>query len=555
MKDSTKQGDRNAEVRSDPVEPLLQSLTLREKIGQTVQVCLTRQILDGRLEDYFAEYPVGSVFTGGEIIKQADEKSDGIRALLARCNDANSFPLLVAGDLESGAGAAVADKTRFPTLLALGSTDDESLAYEYGKYTALEGRSAGFNWTFSPVVDLMLNWLNPIVSNRGLGDDPERVLALANAIIAGLQDHGIAACAKHFPGDGVDFRDQHLITSTNSLSEERWWQLYGKVFQSVIDQGAMTVMSGHIALPWMDPVRSSSGRPRPASVSAPILTELLRNKLGFEGVVVSDALIMAGYVGWSKHDERLIEAFAAGNDVMLWPDKRYYGLMEQAIDDGRLSMDRLDTSVRRILRLKQKLGLLGDHCAWRDDSVKGDQYSSEAVDLSRRVAEKSITLVRNRKQLLPLDCQQVKRLLLHVAIPPGVNDWYIDLLVSLIEARGIEVTQHRNGNCLEVYNMEEAGHSWDAYVVVYSLQNHKIKNTVRPVAELGEVMWAQQYTELLEPIAISLNTPYLLFDNPYMDTLINAYSFSAETISALDRALFGEIRFNEHSPVNLEVIP
>ncbi len=546
------------ETNKDPIEALIQSMSLREKIGQTVQLGLNSRFYQGEaLEEYLAEYPVGSVFCGGEIITHAEGKAATLREQLARVQRASKFPLLVAGDLEAGAGQAVADKTRFPMLMSLAACDDESMAYEYGKYTALEGREAGFNWTFAPVVDVQKNWLNPIVTNRGMGDDAGRVARLAGAVIQGMQDHGLAACAKHFPGDGVDFRDQHLTTSVNSLTECEWWAQHGGVFQSVIDRGVQTIMPGHIALPWCDPVRAKSGRPRPATLSEPILTQLLRERMGFDGVLVTDALIMAGFVAWAPREERLLEAFIAGNDVMLWPEKDYYGLMERAIDSGRVSMERLDASVRRILKLKQKLGLLDlpDASQQFAPIVEDPIVREKAVELSSRVADQSITLVRNRENLLPLDAGKVRTVLLHSAIPEHVYDKHIDALAEKLEARGLEVTRHKNGNCLDVNKMEQAGQTWDVYLVVYSLQIHQMKNAVRPVGELGEVQWAQQYAETMKPITISLNTAYLTFDNPYLDTLVNAYNTHPTTIDALDRALFGEIPFNGQSPVELDPIP
>jgi beta-N-acetylhexosaminidase len=213
-----------SETEKQWVDKTLDSLTLREKIGQTVQEICHEDFCGDKesAREYFASYPLGSLYTGGEIIKGAGSSPDVIRSSVEMCQQASKLPLLIAGDLEYGVGSAVKGLTQFPVSLALGATDDEQLAHDYGRYTAQEGRSVGFNWTFSPVVDLLQNWLNPIVSNRSLGDDPKAVARMAGAIIRGLQEHGMAACAKHFPGDGVDFRDQHLVTSINSLPEDQW---------------------------------------------------------------------------------------------------------------------------------------------------------------------------------------------------------------------------------------------------------------------------------------------------------------------------------------------
>jgi beta-N-acetylhexosaminidase len=541
--------------KQDWLTQTLSSLTLREKIGQTIQeICPHLPPHDPELASaYFEENPIGSVFCGGEIIKGAGSDASTIRQSIDLFQKTSKVPLLVAGDLEYGAGASVSDLTVLPSALALGAANDESLAYEYGKHTAMEGKLAGFNWTFSPVVDLLQNWLNPIVSNRSLGDNPEQVSRIASALIRGIQDHGMAACAKHFPGDGVDFRDQHLVTTINSLSKEQWKANHGHVFQKMIDQGVCTIMPGHIALNWLEPV--GSNRPRPATVSKNILTHLLRNQMRFNGVIVSDALIMAGFTGWAKRENRLIEAFNAGIDIMLWPGHDYFHIMERAIDSGKVYMERLDASVRRIFILKARLGLLSP------DSETSTKPAPNAIELrasgqqvARNVAQKSITLVRNRSHLLPLSHGKIKRILVQIAAPPQLQPKvaaHIEQIIARLKARSLELTILKNGNCLDITKLEAEGKRWDAYLVFYSLQTHQIKNSARPVGEMAEVMWTQQTAESVEPIVISLGTPFLLHDMPYLNTLVNCYGTAPSTIEALDRALFGEIKFSEFSPVNL----
>jgi beta-N-acetylhexosaminidase len=545
------------------LDTTLKALTIREKIGQTVQEMGRADFLkdvDYTIE-HFSRYPYGSLFFGGEIVKGAGSSSSVIRESVQICQKASKIPLLVAGDLEYGAGAAVSDLTRFPHGLALGATNDQRLAYDFGRYTALEGRSVGFNWTFSPVVDLVHNWMNPIVSHRALGDNPEAVSRMARALNRGLQEHGMAACAKHFPGDGVDFRDQHFVTSINSLSEEQWWELYGAVFQSVIDDGVYTIMAGHIALPWREAIQENHKRPRPATTSRVLLTSLLRNEMKFEGVVVSDALIMAGFTGWAPKKQRLIESFNAGVDVMLWPGDSYFDLMVGALEGGLVSVKRLDESVRRIVDLKIRLGLISidrsylkSPVAIADSQLQRNEIESGACRLSDEIAQKSITLVRNRDRLLPLNLAKVRRVLLHIAIPAELSASdreHLDTFMACLKARGLELTILENGGCLDVQKMEEAGRTWDAYLVIYSLLGHQLKNTIRPTGAMAEVMWTQQNVETIRPITISLGTPFLLHDLPYLDTLINAYSTSLSTMRALDRALFGEIEFSSFSPVGI----
>jgi len=545
--------------RSGWVEKTLASLSLREKIGQTAQERMSgfpsRE--PAALQRYFEENPIGSLFCGGEIIKGSGASAEATRGNLRLCQKAGRIPLLIAGDLENGAGGAVRGMTVFPHMLALGAANDPRLAYEYGKYTALEGRAAGFNWTFAPVVDLLQNWQNPIVSNRCLGDAPDPVAALASAIIQGMQAHGMAACAKHFPGDGVDFRDQHLVVSVNSLSEEKWFESFGRVFEAVVRQGVYSVMTGHIALPWLEPMEKGQRRPRPATVSRKVITGLLRQRLGFDGLIVSDALEMAGFTGWAAYEQRIIEAFNAGNDVMLWPSAKYFDVMERALQDGRISPERLDESVRRVLMLKAALGLCGDVDAPESEETQtcAEVHSQDcgnggSREIAREVAAKSVTLVRDDLGRLPLKRENLRRVLVHKAIgstSPGRDS--IDRLVELLKARGLALTVLENGNCLDVWNLEEKGERWDAYLVIFDLQIHQWKNTVRPVGPMAEVMWTLQNTATNKPIVVSLGSPFLLRDMPFLDALINCYSPSEASMEALDKALFGEIPFTSYSPV------
>jgi beta-N-acetylhexosaminidase len=543
------------------VDRTLASLTLREKIGQTAQERLgpfENEQTDS-IERYFSQIPLGSVFCGGEIIKGAGASLKAIREGVESCQKASNIPLLVAGDLENGAGAAIKGMTMLPHTMALGAANDEALAHQYGQCIATGGRVAGFNWTFAPVVDLLQNWLNPVLSNRCLGDRPGPVGRLASAIIRGIQENGMAACAKHFPGDGVDFRDQHLITSVNSLSEKEWWENHGRVFSEVISAGVHTVMAGHIALPWLDPKEAKERRFRPATTARRILIGLLRERMGFSGVIVSDALEMAGFTGWAPYEERIIQAFNAGIDIMLWPSAKYLPVMERALNDGRVSIERLDESVRRILSLKATIGLCGrermDTHSEEVEVAKSDTDTNPDENCRTtacEVAKRSITLVRNDALLLPLDPSKARRILLHIAVNPlsGSRDC-LDAFAERLRARGISLDILENGNCLDVWNLEATGKRWDAYLVLFSLQVHQIKNAVRPVGPMAEVMWTLQNVETIRPIVVSLATPYLLNEMPFLDTLVNCYSTCEATIDALDKAIFGEAPFSIHSPVDI----
>ncbi|WP_228745348.1 glycoside hydrolase family 3 protein [Paenibacillus sp. S150] len=546
----------------DWVERTLASMSLREKIGQTMQDHAGRLPFRGTDEKalgaYLQKYPVGSFFIGGEVIQKAAGKAEDYRDWTELLQRISPNPLLFSGDLEFGAGSAVKSLTAFPPLLALAAADDEALAYEYGKFTALEGRAAGFTWALAPGTDLLLNWMNPVITTRCLGDDAKRAARLAAAVMRGMQDHGLAACAKHFPGDGVDYRDQHIVTTINSLSEEEWFATYGQVSQFMIDQGALSYMTGHIALPWMEGDMRRE-KPVPATVSERITTELLRKRMGFAGVVLSDALDMGGFLAWGDVGQRLVDCFNCGTDVLLWPGTEYFEVMEKAISEGAVSMERLEASVRRVLELKALLGVHRIDGQGRDplaapliNDKLPPPLDLEAKQLSRALAGRCITLVRNRGNVLPLNPETTRRVLVIMLnkVTEGRRYERMNLFVDHLLARGLQVDildEFEPPGTLRKW--EQSGIRWDAAFAPYFLPLHGMMNTARPVGEAAKAIWAMQHAETVKPIGISFATPYLLRDMPFLDTLVNAYSLHEETVELTVQALFGEMSFTGGSPV------
>ncbi len=530
----------------------LSSLSWREKIGQTCQLhgkdIANRN--EEELQAYFQSTPVGSLFLGSEVIQTNGDRAQLLHRFIHTCQGLSRVPLSIAGDLENGAGGAIRGLTSFPNLLALGAVDDEKAAYNYGKWTAIEARMVGFNWTFGPVVDLCLNWLNPVVNIRSLGQSPEKVARLAAALIRGCQEHGLSATAKHFPGDGVDSRDQHLCVSVNSLTEAEWFATFGKVYKSCFEAEVHSVMAGHIALPWLERGIATGRAPLPATTSSRILIGLLRERLGYEGVIVSDALIMAGFRGRaSSRRELIIEAFNAGIDVMLLPGADYFNLMEQAPDSGLISEERLNQSVERILAMKERQQ--APTLAPVEPVGPIIQPDKNAVAFSEQIAERSLTLVENRSALLPLRSKEIKRMQIRLATPRETDaEIRLRPLIDAMKTHGIVADLHINGNCLDLRKKEEANERFDALLVIFESWIHGLKNTMRPTGAMAECLWTIQGLETMQPIIVSFGSPYLLCDMPWADTYVNGYSLNQHTLQALDLALFGEIPFAGVSPVD-----
>ncbi|MDF2927424.1 MAG: hypothetical protein K0R57_6338 [Paenibacillaceae bacterium] len=570
------------------VQGMLDKMTLREKIGQTivqhVEHAFGRDLLQGidqdRVADFLDRYPVGGLFIGGEVIHQAYGDTGMYANLVQLFQQHSRLPLLVTGDLEAGAGSAVSTLTRMPGMLALGAAADTELAYRFGQYTALEGRMAGFNWNLAPVADLDLNDANPLTGTRTAGNDPAAVGRVVAAVIRGMQEHGMAACAKHFPGDGIDCIDQHVMTSVNSLSEESWQEKYGAIYRSVIDAGVRTVMLGHIALPWLDPWDEEKHRHRPATVSGRIVNGLLREQLGFRGVTVTDALNMGGFTGWGDYRSRMIDCVNSGADLVLWPGPAYIDVIEEAIVQGQIQPERLEESVARILRMKREMGLIQESGQGQapmesqaipfqaqapmesqatplSDQAPMDSQTItlQARTLAEEIAGRSITLRRNRRNLLPLQSAEVNRVLVVKARTSSAHpvERHMDSVIGHLRSRGLEVTvveRFDGWDCLEgIRHLEEKGHRWDACLVLACARSQTFPFATRPEGECARALWAVENADTIQPVYISMLSPHLTKEVPYAETLVDCYSADSFTCSMLVKALFGEAAFNEHSPI------
>jgi len=326
-------------------------------------------------------------------------------------------PPFVTCDLECGPGGVVKGFTTFPDLMALGSTDSEELAYEVGRVTALEGRSVGLNWSFAPCVDIATNPDSPVVSTRSAGCTPERVIATARGYLRGLQDHGFMATLKHFPGDGYSTYDQHLTTVVNPLSMSEWREGPGRVYRELIEAGAKTVMVGHISLPAYDDVDSQRGLYPPATLSKKLKVDLLRGELGFEGLIVSDAMGMGGVAGFRNVYEAYAVFLETGGDCILFPrvdEEKYYQEMRRFVEEGLLKESTVRDRAARMIAAKEDMGLFEEMpfhspIAWDRHRI-----------LAQKVVDESVTLVRDRQKTLPFRLTPQSRVL-HVILSPQAH--------------------------------------------------------------------------------------------------------------------------------------
>ncbi len=374
------------------VDETFGTLSTEDKVAQLLIPNLGSYEHQEVWEPFLADRALGGVFVGRA---DRDMHLGVLGKLQAQCR----IPMVVSADLEAGAGHVVHGGVPFPEPLAVAAANDTALAYTLGQAAAREGRHAGIHWTYAPVVDVNIHPDNPIANTRSLGDDPERVARLAQAILRGMQAHGLAACAKHFPGDGVDDLDHHVATSVNSLSKADWHRISGFTFRKAIEAGVWSVMIGHIALPAWDAEQDERGVYRPASMNAKLVTDLLRGELGFEGLIVTDDMNMGGVAGYTHRSARTVACIAAGCDMLLFPKPGDYDVLVEAVQSGVLSQARLDDAVRRILAFKARLNL---HQGDVFGSAVTAQERMDFEDASRQIAKNAVVVVRDLNRTLPL---------------------------------------------------------------------------------------------------------------------------------------------------------
>ena len=295
------------------VESTIASMTIEEKIGQLF-ICMTVNRDPQNIEMLCSKYHVGGVRWQGGTLNEIYEQNRLFQ-------EKSKIPVLIAANCEAGGNGAVKEGTLVATPAACGACSTTDVAREMGRVSGIEAAAVGCNWMFAPISDMLFNWRNTIVNTRSFGKDPDTVIAMNKAYMDGVAESNIACCSKHFPGDGVDERDHHLLMGCNDLSCDEWDQTFGKVYQSLITEGIESVMTGHICLP----AYSRKLRPdikdqeiMPATLAPELLNGLLREKLGFNGLIVTDASHMAGLSSAAPRSRQVPGTIAAGCDMFLF---------------------------------------------------------------------------------------------------------------------------------------------------------------------------------------------------------------------------------------------
>lgn len=528
----------------DWVRQTFRKLSPEEKIGQLINL----QIMPGDEAAIraFEQHPVGAV----SMIHFSDPVA--CQAALARIKRVSHIPTLVSADLEGGVTSGRLT-TIFPNQLGCAAANNLATYGQALDALSAELKALGIHWTFSPVLDVNHSFQSAIVGTRSYGSDPALISDMAQMHIDVFQRNGIATTAKHWPGEGYDDRDQHLVTTINPLELAQWNEIFGSLYSRAIDSGVLSIMSAHIALPAYAKSQGEEGVElyRPASVSKHLNLGLLRGELGFNGLIVSDATLMGGLESWGPRQHWLPEVIENGCDMVLFSQSLTEDIetLLTALQTGQLSLARLDESVVRVLGLKAKLGL---HLQSLTDVVEEpsiDLLKHQAI--MSRLSDLSITCVKDTQTVLPLSPARFACIWMFKEEnehPLGEDADFRIGIDDQLRAEGFEV-----------HVFDPARHSLDdcnnADLIIYAIAQESLLTKSRLYLDWAKLhggtlpgmrrFWWDKPTML-----ISFGHPYYLYDAPRMPCVINAYTATPQVQKALIEKLMGRSAFKGKSPVD-----
>ncbi len=534
------------------VEDTYESMTLEEKIGQ-----LFCPIEFSTEEDTLKKL-VEEKHIGGVLYREgAGEEIQNSHRILQKYS---KIPLLTASNLEMGGTGSASEGTYYGRQMLVAATNNVERAYQLGKVSCKEGAAVGVNWSFAPVVDIDYSFRNPITNVRTFGDDYERVLKMSEAYMKGAMEENVAVSIKHFPGDGVDERDQHLVTSVNTFGCKEWDETYGIIYQTLIEKGALTIMAGHIALPAYE--EAFDGKPSekiiPATLSKNLLQNLLRKKLGFNGLITTDATPMVGFCSAMERRLAVPLSIEYGCDVFLFnrsmeEDIKY---LNEGIEQGILSKERLEEAVLRILATKAALKL---HEKQKAGTLVPEKDALEVLsckehDLwAKECADEGITLVKDTQNLLPIHATKHKKVLLEILGDFPSNDRVYESFERLLTKEGFAVTKYIPESFhTPRETVEEFKSKYDLVIYIGNIENASNKTVTRIhwhtfFGSGNNVPW---FVEEVPALFVSVGNPYHLMDAPMIKTYINGYCNSEYVITAVVEKIMGRSKFKGINPID-----
>jgi len=547
--------------------PQISALTLREKIGQTVCVRENLMAKIPNLEEHLKQYPYGCMWAMGNQLNDNENMSEGTnksgkatgkayRETAKRLMAVTKVPILMAGNTESGFSSVFPELSHNMGEMAVAATDDEELIFEQAAAVAREMRASGVQWKWSPNVDT--DKMRPTgISGRCYSDDNERLIRYAVACVRGTQSEGVAVTVKHFPGkDNIEYRDSHVAPAVNRQSREWWEKTNGHIYRELFKRAdPWGIMPGHQGLPCVDNRRTPDGNFIPTTLSEKIITGLLKEELGYKGVVITDAIGMAALATLMPENELYVQLLLAGNDMILGPTEQatdnYIDVVEQAVLDGRIPMERIDDACERVLSMKEKMGMFREDFGL--DLEITPELTEKTREIERKLAQKVITLVRGEDRL-PLKADKIKKVLIApVAYWEEFNE-EIRYTGELLRQRGIQVD----------FAYPEQPDTWKAAKDVdWTQYDMVLMGTYlrgqRPAGVNGFNHHHHRFMQFFQTrcndriVGVAYGSPHVYYNNfsNMGKAFLCAYDYTKELQEAVVAALFGEIPFRGICPFKL----
>ncbi|HEV2801312.1 MAG TPA: glycoside hydrolase family 3 N-terminal domain-containing protein [Pyrinomonadaceae bacterium] len=556
----------------------LRRMTLEEKVGQLIAVGVNATFLSQESKAFKdLRRQVEQNHIGGIILFRG-AVYDSVH-LINRMQEFARRPLLVSADLEAGAGMRFIDTINFPWNMAVGATGNPEYARRMGEATAREARALGIQQIFAPVVDVNNNALNPVINVRSYGEDPQEVARMAAAFTEGAQAGGVIATAKHFPGHGDTAVDSHRGLPVVNLGRARLDAIELVPFRAAIAAGVGSVMIAHIGLPQLDPTRITplegvdKRQPHyadsevivkeatlPATLSRAVVTDTLRRDLGFDGLIVTDAMDMSGLTIYFTPGEAAVRAVLAGADMVLKPasaDEAVRGLRE-AVASGRLTEKRIEESARRLLAAKYDLGLTRQRIApieYIDRLVS----TSAAEKLSDEIAEQAVTLVRDEAGLVPANRPAARERIYVLGITNGDDrQWIMQPFTSALGGLRKEdstVLDDRSSEKEVDSALDRAKAAKLIIVAMYGrVRSGQSNSGALPEPGMRALKKLIERQKAAPVVGISFGNPYLLQSFPELKTYMVGYGDMPSLQRATARALLGEIDIRGKLPISLPTL-
>lgn len=515
----------------------IQLLSPKERIGQLFMVAAYSNRDSNHVKsiaDLVRNYQIGGlIFFQGGPVRQA---------LL--CNYYQSLaeiPLLIAMDAEWGLSMRLDSTLRFPRQMALGAIEDDSLIYSFGREMANQCKRLGVHLNFAPVIDINNNPLNPVINDRSFGEDRYNVAGKGLMYMSGMQHGGILANAKHFPGHGNTDKDSHKTLPLVNQSKEEIDSVELYPFRELFKRNLASIMVAHLNVPALD-----SSERIASTLSKPIVTDLLKNKLGFKGLIFTDALNMKGVSAYFPPGVCELKALLAGNDILLFPENVPVAVeaIENAIFNGEISQEEIDSRVRKLLIAKYRAGL-NNYKPIELTRLNSDLNNPNAVFISRKLSEKSLTLLKNHDNLIPFKNIYRQKIAL-LSIGDSVSNEFSETIHLYTKAESFYIPKNAKITDFEI--MENRLHHYDIVIVeMHELNRSEIKNygmTLQALSFLGKL---DKKTNL---VTVVFGNPYSLKNlDGLTGPVVMAYEDNEFSRSEAAQLLFGAIKAKGHLPI------